>query len=396
MFIKGEKYKRFQRIVLVAVIMLLLFGCAKKQIISNNKENVEGIVKENVEDIDSKINKEFELLDETLSKVSSCISREKKVNAHQKNESINDVESITFGKYEIDGNIENGLEDIEWVILDFDEKNQKTVLLSKYILDCKCYFDPIYLYLNELGGKTEVYNINDFYDWMVNFPEERFYNVRTKRIENDNGEKINWENSTLREWLNNDFYETCFNKYEKSLIDNVLNESIHGENLIITNDYVYVLSEKEAKKYLYYERNAQNVLAGTVGTAFANKIENFDDIKITMDKYYEPERSYSGLFCRTANWCKGMSDYWLRDIDETMAVKTILPQIKGRKIQTAISLFGGREPSQYDTIPYPTSRYIGVRPMITLNLNSENVSLNIKNIVDNPIKKIQFDERMFK
>ena len=42
-------------------------------------------------------------------------------------------ESIKFGKYEQDNSLDNGKEDIEWIVL---EKNEnKFLLISKYILD---------------------------------------------------------------------------------------------------------------------------------------------------------------------------------------------------------------------------------------------------------------------
>ena len=46
---------------------------------------------------------------------------------------------VTFGRYEQDNKTENGPEEIEWIVLDYDEKNQKTLLLSRYGLDAKRY-----------------------------------------------------------------------------------------------------------------------------------------------------------------------------------------------------------------------------------------------------------------
>lgn len=59
----------------------------------------------------------------------------------------------------------------------------------------------------------------------------------------DDGGNITWENSTVRDWLNNSFYTTAFSTNEQSAIvtQNVVNDdnSYGGNN---TNDNVYLLS----------------------------------------------------------------------------------------------------------------------------------------------------------
>jgi len=57
--------------------------------------------------------------------------------AKLKNAKVGDI--ITFGRYEQDNDLENGAEDIEWIVLDV--KDGKALLLSKYILDYKKYKD---------------------------------------------------------------------------------------------------------------------------------------------------------------------------------------------------------------------------------------------------------------
>ena len=50
---------------------------------------------------------------------------------------INYLDNIKFGKYEQDGNIENGKEDIEWVVICINklESTEKCLLMSKNIID---------------------------------------------------------------------------------------------------------------------------------------------------------------------------------------------------------------------------------------------------------------------
>ena len=108
---------------------------------------------------------------------------------------------VTFGSYEQDNDYSNGKEPIEWIVLSND--GNKMLLLSKYALDCKPY--------NEGGGS------------------------------------VTWENCTLRNWLNNNFFETAFSDNEKLLIYKNLNKNkknakygINGGN--DTSDYVFLLS----------------------------------------------------------------------------------------------------------------------------------------------------------
>ena len=113
-------------------------------------------------------------------------------------------ETIEFGNYPQD---KDGTEKpIEWIVMK-NEGNQ-VLLLSKYVLDAKPY--------------------------------------------NEELEEVTWETSDIRQWLNNEFYTTAFNKTEKakiqtSLIKNEDNSEYgtSGEN--DTEDKVFLLSEKEAE-----------------------------------------------------------------------------------------------------------------------------------------------------
>ena len=44
---------------------------------------------------------------------------------------------VTFGRYEQDNNLDNGPEEIDWIVLDI--QGDKALLLSKYGLDAKQY-----------------------------------------------------------------------------------------------------------------------------------------------------------------------------------------------------------------------------------------------------------------
>ena len=113
-------------------------------------------------------------------------------------------EAMEFGNYPQD---KDGTEKpIEWIVMK-NEGNQ-VLLLSKYVLDAKPYYEEV--------------------------------------------EEVTWETSDIRQWLNNEFYTTAFNKAEKAKIqtslikneDNSENGTSGGND---TEDKVFLLSEKEAE-----------------------------------------------------------------------------------------------------------------------------------------------------
>ncbi len=120
---------------------------------------------------------------------------------------------VTFGRYEQDGNTDNGPEGIEWLVLDV--QNGKCLLLSRYCLDMKPYHS------------------------------------RSKNI--------TWKDSSLRKWLNSDFLDNAFQPDEQEIISlTAVNNSKKqgypkwkktkgGKN---TKDRVFLLSCAEASQYL--------------------------------------------------------------------------------------------------------------------------------------------------
>lgn len=91
-------------------------------------------------------------------------------------------DTFFFGEYEQDGNLENGPEPIEWIVL--RNKSNQLYVMSKYGLDNKPY--------------------------------------------HDRKESVTWENCSLREWLNNEFYNEAFSSEEKAMI--IETELINQDN----------------------------------------------------------------------------------------------------------------------------------------------------------------------
>lgn len=106
---------------------------------------------------------------------------------------------VVFGKYEQDNNPDNGTEPIEWIVL--DTKDNQVWLLSRYGLDAKPFGTGVFA--------------------------------------------SDWEDSSLREWLNNDFYNQAFSDEEKESIREsvVLNNENHIKKE--TRNKVFVLSREE-------------------------------------------------------------------------------------------------------------------------------------------------------
>lgn len=111
-----------------------------------------------------------------------------------------------FGTYEQDNNTSNGKEEIEWIVLD---KTQKSMLLiSKYALE----FMP---YNETYAGNT-------------------------------------WENSSMRNWLNDTFLSAAFSGGEQNRI-----KATSLEDGCI--DKVFLLSDEEAYKYFNSPESRQCV-----------------------------------------------------------------------------------------------------------------------------------------
>lgn len=186
------------------------------------------------------------------------------VTSYSDDTTIDQMNTIIFGSYY--QNNSSSKEPIEWIIL--DRQGERTLLLSKYILDCKCYN-------NESGGVT-------------------------------------WENCTLRNWLNRDFYNTAFSSSEQNKIEitNVINNNnidygTNGGNN--TNDRIFCLSIEEIRRYFgsgtkvdYGYQLGKNV--ATRGTSYAK----------TNDNGGHTLYMYDGSGDSQYKWATGNSFFWLR------------------------------------------------------------------------------------
>lgn len=198
-----ERRKNFLK-VFVAFILVVALGTLTVTVIipsvkySNAVKNVE---EQNYEEAYLTF-KSLKMFKDSKSQASSLLKE------HPEVAQVGDI--ITFGTYEQDNKTANGQEEIEWKVLEKDQ-NGKMFVVSRYALDCRHYHSK--------------------------------------------AEKVTWETSDIRSWLNNDFYNTAFTKSEKAKIktttlENRDNADYNTDGGNDTKDKIFLLSIDEAKAYL--------------------------------------------------------------------------------------------------------------------------------------------------
>lgn len=100
-------------------------------------------------------------------------------------------DTIFFGHYEQDNDIENGKEDVEWIVT--EKKNDRIHVVSKYALDVLAY--------------------------------------NTERRE------VKWEESSLYYWLNNDFVAIALTDFEKDKVC-VYSDDEKEKISLLTSNYI--------------------------------------------------------------------------------------------------------------------------------------------------------------
>ena len=227
-------------------------------------------VEEEMEMVDSVAAEEVEIVEETVP-------------------SLNRGDSISFGKYEQDNNLENGVEDIEWTVIEIQEDT--ALLLSNKIL-CAADFN-------------------------------------SEKVDSEGN--LCWGNSSLREWMNGEFYEQAFNEEEKGKIRPM---HIVGGG-IESVDNVFLLSRMEYKRF-----------AGTYREAEPSRYAYNQGLEISAHQ---------------------KSSYWLRTVAELEDYYTV-------KMIDMVDWDG-----ELGNKPMLDSKQYGVRPAIWISLTESN-----KEPIDSP------------
>lgn len=303
------------------------------------------------------------------------ISDDKIVNVKYKNSGSMLIDTgVFFGKYEQDGDLSNGPEDIEWIVLDIDKKNNEVLLLSKYVIDVKPYLDSIYLLKDKYNELNNVYTMDEYIEWKNTIGEEEIYEYIINVVGED-GKNVSWETCTLRQWLNKEFYQTAFNSEEKSFIKEKelitqTNISYGKDTNCITKDNVYLLDIDDVNNYLLFDLNAEYkigdkpTLHETYPTSYAKRVENFGGgIK-------------SGRM--------GQVNYWLRPTITSSDAVTV--HMGGYYFFSSITGVKRYSTDNQD-------REVGVRPVICIDLDKSSVEKRIDSIKNEPQYVIDFNKQ---
>lgn len=187
-----------------------------------------------------------------------------------------------MGRYEQDNQLENGAEAIEWVVLEVSDG--KALLISKYALDCQAYNSE----------KTE----------------------------------ISWADSSLRQWLNETFYQAAFTFDEQAtiLLTTVSNGEAEGNPewtafpSADTEDRLFLLSYQEAAAYFSTadERKAS-------GTEYA-RAQGAKFLGITTIGFGETDwwlRS-SGTVQSDAAYIGVVRDFYTKAVSDKIGIRPVL------------------------------------------------------------------------
>ena len=148
---------------------------------------------------------------------------------------MNYCDTVYFGSYwqedtNGDGKVDQTDEKqkIRWRILWQNEDGTDAYVMADKVLDCKKY--------NE-NGVSKTHPSGDVYDVYIDY-------------------SCTWETSTLRKWLNNDFYNAAFSSNEKgAIIEQTLKNEDNEETLTAggndTTDKIYLPSQSDMKNPAY-------------------------------------------------------------------------------------------------------------------------------------------------
>ncbi len=255
----SKRWKVITIICMVTVMMFLLYACGNvSETNSNNKENLlekdSDIAETEVKEIENKENDKME--------------------KQAKNALYKVGDEVTMGVYEQDNDTSNGVEPIEWIVLDINE--EQVLLLSKYVL-CSKKYD----YSTEIKG---------------------------------------WAMSEIYQWLNNDFLNSSFTDEERQKIIFTKED----ENTIGS---VFFLSFDEAVKYFNMTSITEETMSGSsyecyysqnalaIPTIYA--LENCVEHHVHEHKDEMTQERYDKLLEKGVHYEKSVigniyMDWWLR------------------------------------------------------------------------------------
>lgn len=170
--------------------------------------------------------RDFEKAEETLVKAEGKITND--YSAKKVEDTKNRLAyKVFFGEYEQDNDLTNGKEPIEWIVVFKDDSEM--LLLSTCILDYVEYDEE------EKEEKQEKQEQSSG-TWIP--PEIKVP-----------GNSGNWEESQIRNWLNDYFFNTAFSDYERNRIISKKHDTEYGDKTIVTEDKIFIFDENDFVQY---------------------------------------------------------------------------------------------------------------------------------------------------
>lgn len=217
-------------VVVIGVILFVIVGGKKTQKVSETEKNNKEVEHEESTTVNE--TPKQEQVSKELDENNDSVAVEEKVREYyyfddqeeRKNYSVGDF--VYFGKYEQDNDMTNGMENILWEVLDIEDGT--ALLLSTSVLD-----------------------------W--------------KQFHNEENTPVVWEDSSLKAWLNNEFYNVAFSEEEQKMIVNR------------KKDNVYLLEEKEIFENPYARSSIKEY---KIGNCFATPYAIENGAKANDNKYY--------------------------------------------------------------------------------------------------------------
>ncbi len=227
--------------------------------------------------------------------------------------------NVLMGNYKFTdskGNISKEKTEIEWEVIDYDKKNNKALLISKYILCNKPY--------------------------------------------DSQNSMVTWADCSLRKWLNTKFYRKTFTQREKNLICKVKNqnkccqecdEKKDGKD---TKDKIFLLSESEIEDLYGYNNQIFNYFVYDLKCTYI-------DGKVTSQMAHGIDEVYPKWWLRTH----------INKEDDHFTDPPVMA-IKGGTVAYHIYYDISDIPEDFDSMPVENKMeymgYKGVRPAMWISL----------------------------
>ena len=179
--------------------------------------------------------------------------------------------TIKYGRYEQDNDLTNGKEDIEWIVLNVQEDGL-CVLTTRYALDAKPF-----------SSKKE--------------------------------KNTTWNNSTVREWLNNEFYKDAFSEETDILLASTGKDNDPGNegleiNDAIEDDKVFLLGSQEINHF--FKTKDERICSATPYLANMDKesqlfVDTDKNVVWLLRSIKQEDGTVLGVFC-DGSLCNGAVD----------------------------------------------------------------------------------------